>query len=441
MKKGKAVKIAALVLGIIAAAAGGVYAQQQVITEQAVVDAALKNNPGLIAAEKMARSYESKSHKQFFLENPMVGVEFMGVPGTGVEFGSAMEKNLVISQKIPFPLKYIWKIGGAAAESDIYRYMYEMKKLETIAAARIAYYELHKTMKFIDITGSAAGLLKQLSSIAFVKYNQGMVPQQDVVKMDLEKDMLENELLVLNRQKEIDLQKIRRIAGDDSFMTATAYALGEISVPELKKGFDEIKEAALTGSPSVKASAASKGVAENMRNMALADYIPDLNVAYRKNVSPGSNQYSIMLEAEVPLWFLNNQQADIGEKWEMAASKENELKEERNRIVALAKEHYEVIKSDSISMALFKNSLIPRAEAALKSAMTSYQSKKIEFMALLDSERMLLDLKKEYYMIMTEYLMHFRMLEELIGSVDAGAESGTGEIRRSGSEGGDPGSK
>ena len=50
--------------------------------------------------------------------------------------------------------------------------------------------------------------------------------------------------------------------------------------------------------------------------------------------------------------------------------------------------------------------------------MTSYKNKKIEFMALLDSERMLLDAKKQYYMLVVEYLIHFRMLEELTGSLE-----------------------
>ena len=122
-----------------------------------------------------------------------------------------------------------------------------------------------------------------------------------------------------------------------------------------------------------------------------------------------------MVEAEIPLWFLNNQQADIGENWEMAASKESGLEEERNRVVYEAKDHYETIKADYRLIDLYKNKLIPQAEAGLKSALASYQSKKIEFMALLDSERMLLDMKKDYYMRLIEYLSHYRMLEELSG--------------------------
>jgi cobalt-zinc-cadmium efflux system outer membrane protein len=411
-------KKAVMAVIFILTAAVNMFADgQQAISEQYVIDAALKNNPGLIAAEKMARSYESKSHRQFFLENPMVGFDVMGVRDYTFDINSSMQKFLVITQKIPFPVKYIWKAGGAAAEADLYRYMYEMKKLETIDSARAAYYELYKTLKYIDITNGAAGVLKQLSNIAFAKYNQGAVSQQDVIKADLEADLLGNELLTLNRQKEADAQKLRQVTADESLLTGTAYSLEDPLVPELKAGFDEIKDTVIKNAPSIKASVSDMTVSDNMRNMAIADYIPDLNIMYKKSVDPGSGDYEFMVEAEIPLWFLNNQQADIGEKWEMAASKENTLEDTKSNAVSEARDHYETIKADYRLIDLYKNKLIPQAEAGLKSALASYQSKKIEFMTLLDSERMLLDMKKDYYMRLTEYLMHYRMLEELTGKL------------------------
>jgi outer membrane protein TolC len=409
---------------MVLAVAFGLFADGIVITEQAVVDAALKNNPSLISAQKMAASYESKSHKQFFLPNPMLGVEYMGVQDNGINFASSMEKNIVITQMIPFPLKYIWKTGAALSEADVYKYMYEMKRLETVNDARSAYYGLYQTVKYIEITTEAASVLKQLSNIAFAKYNQGMSSQMDVSKIDLESSLMDNDLLNLNNQKETDIQRIRLATGDSSFLTITAYSMEDPVVVELKTGFDDIKEKVLINSPLVKAALADKINAENMRNMAVADYIPDLSVQFKKRVDPGSMEYQIMFEAEIPLWFLNNQQADINEKWAMAESKDSGAQDAENRAVMEAKEHFDIIKANQRSIDMFKNKLIPQAQAALKSNLAAYQSKKIEFMALLDSERMLLDMKKEYYMRLTEYLMHYRMLEELTGgSAELGARS------------------
>ncbi len=392
-----------------------VFAGTSVISEGDVVAAALKNNPGLIAAEKMASSYDAKSHKEFFLENPMIGFDVMGVRDYTTDLNSSMQKYLTISQKVPFPLKYIWKASGAVSESNLYRRMEEMKKFETENSARAAYYGLYKTSKYIEITSGALSVLKQISNIAFAKYNQGMVSQQDVFKSDLETSLLENELLSLNSQKESDLQRLRQVTADSDLLTGTAYSLEDPAVPELKAVFEEIKASAVTQAPAIKVAAADSETAESMSNMAIADYLPDFNLFYKKSVDPGSSDYEFMIEADIPLWFLNNQQADIGQKSEMAGSKNSTLEDEKNRVIFEAKDHYEIIKSDYRLIDLYKNKIIPQAEAGLKSALASYQSKKIEFMTLLDSERMLLDMKKDYYMRITEYLMHLRELEELTG--------------------------
>jgi outer membrane protein TolC len=408
-------KMKKIFLSAVILMAAALPAGAAVVTEKQVIDSALGNNPGLIAAEKTARSYEAKSHKQFFLENPTVGFDFMGVSSSGVSLGEPAQNFLMVTENIPFPLKYIWKAGGAVAEADQYRQMYEMKRFETINETRAAYYELYRTGKNIEITKEAAGLLKQISGIAFVKYNQGVVPQQDVLKADLENDILANDLIGLDRQRETDIQALRSTVGDENFLKDGDFSLEDPVQPELKYGFDEVREMVLGGAPVIKIAEAERILSDNMRSMAIADYIPDLNVQFKKSIVPGSQDYELIIQADIPLFFLNNQQADIGEKWEMASAKQDDLLEAQNRAVLEAKEHFETIKADARSIGLYKSNLIPQAEAGLKSAITSYQAKKMEFMALLDSERMLLDLKKDYYMRLTEYLLHFRMLEELAG--------------------------
>jgi outer membrane protein TolC len=384
-----------------------------IMSEQSVVDRALAGNPALISAQKMAGAAEARSHKSFFLENPMAGIDYKGVQNNTLNLENTTEKMVMVSQVVPFPLKYIWKVGGALADADFYKYMYRSKKLDTIRDAHAAFLELYKIEKFIAITRESSGILKQLSNVAFTRYNQGMTSQQDVFKSDLELASLENELLSLNRQRETAIQKIARVTGDSGAVTTDAFTLADPEIPELKKDFETIKAEVMKSAPMIKAAAAGKSSAENMRNMAIIDYFPDIEFKYKKVIDPGSTDYEIMAEAQIPIWFMNNQQADIGEKWNMAESKAKDLEDVENSTILEAKDHFETIKTNYITLDLYKSRLIPQADAAVKSMLSSYQSKKIEFMALLDSERMLLEMKKDYYMKLEEYLMHYRMLEAM----------------------------
>ncbi len=392
-------------------------AEVTVLTEESVVTAAVANNPELGAVMKMAAAADSASHKDFWLPNPMVGIEYMGINDAGVALTGETGKNISVAQVIPWPFKYIWKVGAALSRSEYAQFMAEAKKKEVVAEARKAYYDLYKTNRLIAITEEAVSIVKQLSDIAFAKYNSGTVEQQDVLKADLENQMLQNDLQALKRMREISLEKIGAVTGRTIEVTATAFDISEPIIPELKNNFEKVKTLALANAPMVKALASAKNVSDNMRNMAVADYIPDLKITYKKMVTPGTNDYSLMFEAELPVWFLNNQQADIGEKWAMAQAAEKDVETAKNAVVLEAREHFEIINANFRTMDLYKSRLIPQTQAAVKSMTATYKSKKTEFMALLDSERMLLEMKKDYYIKMEEYLMHYRMLEELTGKL------------------------
>lgn len=208
---------------------------------------------------------------------------------------------------------------------------------------------------------------------------------------------------------------MRTAVGDENFMKDPEFSLEDPAQPGLKYGFDDVRQMVLGGAPVIKTAEADKTFSDNMRDLAIADYIPDLNVQFKKSIIPGSQDYELMIQADIPLFFPGNQQADIGEKWETAEASGESLTDAQNTAVLEARDHFDTIEADSRSIVLYKDSLIPQAEAGVKSAITSYQAKKMELMELLDSERMLLDLKKDYYMRLTEYLLHFRMLEELAG--------------------------
>ncbi len=410
-------KILIIAAGLILAAAV-VMAENTVITEAQVVKAALDNNPALASAVKMADAADAASHKEFWLPNPMAGIEYMGLSDRGLSLGDAsMGKNLTISQAVPWPFKYIWKAGAAVSRSDYARYMAKAMEKEVVSSARKSFYELYRIERTIAITQEASSIVKQLSDIAFAKYNSGMASQQDVLKADIENQMLLNETQSLRRMKEIAMEKLSAVSGGAVNLTQTVFDISEPEVPELKMDFDRVRELVLEGSPVVKAAVSAKNVSENMRNMAIADYIPDLKFTYKKLVDPGSNDYSLMVEAEVPVWFLTNQQADIGEKGAMADAGAKDVENASNAAVLEAREHFEIINANFRTMDLYKARLIPQTEAAVKSMTSSYKSRKADFMALLDSERMLLEMKKDYYMKMEEYLMHYRMLEEIAGSL------------------------
>jgi len=64
---------------------------------------------------------------------------------------------------------------------------------------------------------------------------------------------------------------------------------------------------------------------------------------------------------------------------------------------------------------LYRDSVIPQAEEALKIARSGYQADKTGFMDLLDAQRTLLDFRMDYYRYIVDYQTWLSRVEQLTG--------------------------
>jgi outer membrane protein TolC len=344
----------------------------------------------------------------------MLGVELMGIKSYTTGFSQAMTKQLDISQKVPFPLKFYYSALAAHDSSDMAMWSYEMKKRETEKDIRLSYYALYKITKTIETNNETVSLLKQVSKIAASRADTSM----DSVKADIEYARLQNELTSLKEQKKTAAAMLNRAAGSNLIAENSDFIIEPPVIPELKMSLNDIRSAVLLKASAIRMAESGKNMAANMRNGEIAGYIPDLNITLKKQIEPGSDDYEIMFEAEIPLWFFSNQQSDIAKAGSGADAADKNYESEKQRILYEAYDHYQTIKSDFRTLNLYGDVLIPQAEAAFRASVASYQSKKSDFMSMIYSEKMVLDMRQDYYMHMQEYLTHFRMLEELAGSME-----------------------
>src|SRR4030065_2248587 len=66
---------------------------------------------------------------------------------------------------------------------------------------------------------------------------------------------------------------------------------------------------------------------------------------------------------------------------------------------------------------LYKNSILPQAQQSLQAATQSYQTEKVDFLTLLESERTLKDIQLGYYQALVDYQEVFANLYQAGGVV------------------------
>lgn len=170
---------------------------------------ALLRNPGVRAAESRFRaSVETFSQvldldailRQYnaFTEDLMTGV------------GPVRGKDSV-KTKFPFPGVLALKgeiVGQAvkAAREDL-----EMARRDAVTAARVTYWKLLFVQKARKITKETVGLLEQLEKVAGARYEAGKTSFQDVIKVRIEREILQEELITLFEKQRNWESKIREI--------------------------------------------------------------------------------------------------------------------------------------------------------------------------------------------------------------------------------------
>ena len=379
------------------------------------IKSAVENNPALIAAQKEAGAAAAVSHKGWFLQNPRAGMEYSNINSDGLMTGEPMKKAY-ITGTLPNPVSFLFELNSGNDMADYYNETAEAKKTAAAREAVIAYFELYAAEKSYAAVYELGAFMKKAAKISADRYASGQASEQAALRAEVEASRLQGELLELDSDKKAARSALNYVTGESAF-TASDAAFEDPKIPKFAIDHDKIKKEIIKNSPELKAAEYMKGAFENKKNRAFSAYIPDLEIKYSRYFEPVSNAYDLMFEVEIPFFFLTNQFADSGAALNSAEAKEKESEEVLNMITYNGSKYYEKADADYRVLRLYDTSLIPQAKAALNSVMNLYKTGKTEFINLADALRELLELQKDYYTHLTEYMKNYTALYALAGKI------------------------
>jgi len=170
---------------------------------------ALLRSPRVKAAENRLRaSIEAFSQVQNLDEILRQYAAFTEGLKTGV--GPMKGKDPV---NVAFPFPGVLALKGQIVEQEVKaaREDLEAARRETVTAARIAYWNLLFSHQAQNITAETIGLFRRLEAVATTRYEAGKTSFQDVVRIRIKREILDEELVTLReRQRNLE-SKIREI--------------------------------------------------------------------------------------------------------------------------------------------------------------------------------------------------------------------------------------
>lgn len=404
------------VLALIFVAAGFACAQEMTLAEMEAV--ALKNGPEIDAVVKRVEVLESRVAGAGAFDDPSVMYRGWGVPVLQPWNVNQAQHMFMFTENVPGPGKRALRYLIAAQGVDVAKLEIEAKKREITARVRNAFYQLLLTYDRRRLHDEQIALANQAVAASRIKYTVGRVPQQDVLKAQVALTRLADHLVMIERDAEMARTALNTLMGRDP---ATPLEVrGEHSIPGALPSSSELQKIALENRPELLAFSSAIKQSQTKTQLAEKAYTPDFAIgAGYMLMPPGSaSRHGYMAELSMTLPWLNRGKHD-SEIREARAEVEVIQAEYRNQAAQVSRQiREEIIQAESAKrlVELYKDTLRPQARSTLRAASAAYQTDQTDFLNLLDSQNVAIDVEAAYFRALSEYESRLADLEQAIGT-------------------------
>ncbi len=383
---------AALILFAVVPAAAQEGARLNLAAYLAEVRAA---NPEIAASAALAKAAAARVKQAWLPPDPTV--EFERMYGGGVLSGGATERDIMVRQEFRNPYKYRLQKGAARAEGEYYSALKGDKANRVLAEARGAFYDYALLWRTERVYAENLELLKKFARIAETRYAVNQAPQGDAIKAQVELSKALNMLITVQQDKETAAARLNALRN-----RPPETPLPEPEASDEKPAaadYKALEARALAGNPELAAMAARLKASEKKVSLARSEYAPDFMLSWRRRSSDTpamDGTYDLSLGLTVPLWFGRNAAAAAEAKAErdMSAAEYDAAK---NAVLLELKGAAVKLNYYARLLELYGGTVLPQAEESLKAAEAGYQAGRTDFLDLVDSNRTLLETKREYY--------------------------------------------
>jgi len=157
--------------------------------------------------------------------------------------------------------------------------------------------------------------------------------------------------------------------------------------------------------------------------LAKKNYLPDFKLMFdyidigggtTSNVKDGRNSWMASVGITIPVWRKKLHAAEEEAAMQLEASKDR-FNDVKNNTFSRVNELFFEIKTAYEQVNLYKYSLLPQAEQSLKASEVGYLTGKVDFLNLLDAERMVLLIRIGYFKIIADLGKGLAQLERVVG--------------------------
>ncbi|MBI4262930.1 MAG: TolC family protein [Acidobacteria bacterium] len=387
------------------------------LTFEAALSEALERNPELVALRRAFDAAKLRPSQERFLMAPTFEAQIWQWPVSSI---SPLDTNMYMftaGQEIPGRGKRALRVALAERETALTENEIAVLARQVIDEVKQTYAELFLTRKEIDVHVANIGLTRQFADISAAKYETGRISQQDILKAVVELSKHHEDLVMLDeraRRAEARLNTLLDRAPDAP--------IGPLTEPRERTVLAspaELQRLALDRHPELRGTQLAVERADAALAVARQDYKPDFFVSGGYMLMPrsaGAWTASLGITWPNAPWSRGRLDARVAE-----ATAEIETARALQRVVENAirfavQDAYVRVTAAAQRATLLRSSIVPQSEQTLEVSRAAYQTDRVDFLALIDNQRVLLEAQLGYYRALSDFEQALADLEQAVGT-------------------------
>jgi cobalt-zinc-cadmium efflux system outer membrane protein len=363
------------------------------LTLQAALNYGAEKNPQVQAAYHRWKGLEKNIGVQKGLPDPQFTYGYYFEP---VETKTGPQnQRFGLAQTIPgfgkLAMKKAIASDQAAAGGDRYR----RARLDLNLSIAKAFAELHYLKRSMDITDERIQLIQDLEQVAQTRYKAGS-PMAPILQAQLELGRLEDRLVSLG-----DLQQPQKAQLNAALNRPPSAPLAwPAALPYQPVETDSETLLGRLAASSPELAELARGVEQGEHSLTLAkrERLPDFTLGLQyidtgdaaiPATDSGKDPIIGTIGISLPLWFGKNH-ARIESAANLRAAARLTLENRRQTLAAEIQQTLFKLRDADRKMSLYQETLIPKAIQTLEVNRTAYEAGQLEFINLIDAQRMLL---------------------------------------------------
>tara|TARA_A100001015_G_scaffold257743_1_gene300518 strand:+ start:806 stop:2056 length:1251 start_codon:yes stop_codon:yes gene_type:complete len=372
-----------------------------------VIHYGVQHSPQLKAQRLQWESSKSLPKKLGSLSDPILGVRLNGTPAKNSDY-TFDQKRYLLKQSFPFwgELTHLKELGDSKVTIAYLEFLLTQNKI--VFSIESLVYKLLLNDELTDITKKNKAILTQLANIADVKYQAGLGLQANVLKAQVSKGKLDEELLSLNHQRIVLVEQLKKMLNVSPTIDIT-FAIKESTF--LKDTLPTPNQNWAHKSLIVQKADAMKTSKQSAVQVEKDRYMPNFSaqVEYWDN-SGMDNQYGGQIMMTVP-WFNAKNSASLLEAKKQFESSQYSLQDSTNMVRSMLVSLVSDINTTHKKVLLYEQQLLKDAGLSLSNFRKSYEVDKASFIDYFEAEQTLYKLEKKHAVLKNRYYTQLSALK------------------------------